>query len=81
MRWCLSIFVWLALCIGAWAQDHCPIKVVAIQAAPALKGGEYPVNGSWEDVTLPDAAWHRFSDGNVFDEHAGNNGIWYRIDW
>lgn len=81
MRWCLSIFVWLALCIGAWAQDHCPVEVLAIQAAPALKGGEYPVNGPWENVVLPDVAWHRFSNGNNLDEHAGNNGIWYRIDW
>ena len=81
MRWFSLFTIWLFLCTGAFAQDHCSVDIVAIEAAPALQGGQYPDNGPWRKATLPDDGWQHLSGATTADDRAGLDGVWYRIDW
>lgn len=81
MKWLWSIVVYLSLCVGAWAQASCPVTIDAVQAAPALSGGQYPDDSAWINVTLPDDGWQHFPKGAERDARTGLDGIWYRIDW
>ncbi len=80
MRW-LVLIISFFICTNAFADETCPVDIVAVQAAPALANGEYPVKGTWKNVTLPDVGWNHFTEEHVVDEQVAYNGIWYRIDW